>query len=71
MRDHAGHGTVRHNGPGQWFASSETVPGRPAPIPGADAASVLGDIGRTGDLDKLVASGAIKLPDGEVGNAGG
>ncbi len=62
-REHAGHGAVRHNGPGQWFAASETVAGRPTPIPGADAASVLADIGRAGDLDALVASGAVKLPD--------
>ena len=62
-REHAGHGAVRHNGPGQWFASSDTVPGCPTPIPGADAASVLADIGRAGDLDALVASGAVKLPD--------
>jgi crotonobetainyl-CoA:carnitine CoA-transferase CaiB-like acyl-CoA transferase len=63
-RDHAVHGVVRHNGPGRWFSSSDTVPGRPAPIPGADAASVLADIGRAGDLDALVASGAIKLAEG-------
>jgi crotonobetainyl-CoA:carnitine CoA-transferase CaiB-like acyl-CoA transferase len=62
-REHAGHGAVRHNGPGQWFSASETVAGRPTPIPGADAASVLGDIGRAGDLDSLVASGAVTLPD--------
>ncbi|TAK63924.1 MAG: hypothetical protein EPO22_06230, partial [Dehalococcoidia bacterium] len=60
-REHAGHGVVRHNGPGQWFASSETAPGRPTPIPGADAASVLADIGRAGELDALVASGAVIL----------
>jgi crotonobetainyl-CoA:carnitine CoA-transferase CaiB-like acyl-CoA transferase len=59
MREHAGYGMVRHNGPAQWFSACETVPGRPTPHMGADAASVLADIGRAGDLEALVAAGAV------------
>ncbi len=61
-REHDGHGPVRHNGPAQWFSSCATMPGRPTPRMGADAASVLADIGRAGALDALIAAGAVRLP---------
>lgn len=62
VREHEGHGPVRHNGPAQWFSAAATTPGRPTPRMGADAASVLADIGRADDLDALIAAGAVSLP---------
>jgi crotonobetainyl-CoA:carnitine CoA-transferase CaiB-like acyl-CoA transferase len=60
-RDHDGHGPVRHNGPGAWLPATPPQPGRATPVPGADAASILADIGRERDLGTLVAAGAIRL----------
>ena len=71
LRDHDDHGAVRHNGPGPWLAATPPVPGRPTPLPGADAASILRDIGRASDLDALVAAGAIRLPEPSPGEAAG
>ena len=58
-RDHDGQGPVTTIGPSPRLSRTPTVPGRPAPIPGADAASILGDIGMRADLDRLVAAGVI------------
>ena len=68
-REHERLGLLRTNGPGPWFSESENRPGVPAPLPGRDAASVLADIGRSDDLDMLVAAGVIKVPasTGETG----
>jgi hypothetical protein len=33
------------------------MPGRPAPLPGSDAASILGEIGMAAELDRLVREG--------------
>ena len=61
-REHDGHGPVLHNGPGRWLADTPPVVGRATPMPGADAASILRDIGRESDLDALVAASAVRLP---------
>ena len=63
LREHDGHGPVRHNGPGPWLPATPPVPGCPAPLPGADAMSVLADIGRALDLDALIAAGAVRPAD--------
>jgi crotonobetainyl-CoA:carnitine CoA-transferase CaiB-like acyl-CoA transferase/signal transduction histidine kinase len=62
LREHDGHGPVRHNGPGAWLPATPPVPGRPAPLPGADAASVLAGIGRAADLDALVLPARSACP---------
>ena len=61
-REHDGVGPMRHNAPGRWLPDHSAIPGRPTPVMGADAASVLADIGREADLPRLVASGAVRLP---------
>ncbi|MBI5288833.1 MAG: CoA transferase [Chloroflexi bacterium] len=60
-REHDGYGPVLHNGPGRWLPETPPVVGRPTPVPGADAASILRDIGRESDLEALVAAGAVRL----------
>lgn len=58
-REHDGQGPVTTIGPSPRLSRTPTVPGRPAPIPGADAASILSDIGMRADLERLVAAGVI------------
>ena len=58
-REHDGQGPVTTIGPSPRLSRTPAVPGRPAPIPGADAASILGDIGMREELDRLVAEGVI------------
>lgn len=62
-REHDGVGLVTTNGPSPLLSRTPVVPGRPAPVPGADAVSVLADIGREDEIDALVAAGAIRLPE--------
>ena len=62
IRDHEKLGLLRTTGPGPWFSDSKIHAGRPAPLPGSDAESVLADIGRQGDLSTLVAGGAVRIP---------
>ncbi|HXH23007.1 MAG TPA: CoA transferase [Dehalococcoidia bacterium] len=59
-RDHEGLGPITTTGPGPRLSRSPVVPGRPAPRPGADALSVLADIGMADELDSLVARGIVK-----------
>ncbi len=61
-REHERLGMMRTSGPAQWFSSSQTQAGRPAPLPGSDAESILGDIGRIGDLAGLTSRGVIRIP---------
>jgi crotonobetainyl-CoA:carnitine CoA-transferase CaiB-like acyl-CoA transferase len=58
-RDHDGQGPVTTIGPSPRLSRTPPVPGRPAPIPGTDAASILADIGMSGDLDRLVKAGVV------------
>ncbi|MEL6982117.1 MAG: CoA transferase [Actinomycetota bacterium] len=62
IRDHGSIGLLRTSGPGPWFSHSRVDAGNPAPLPGSDAASILADIDRGEDLDRLVEAGIIKLP---------
>jgi crotonobetainyl-CoA:carnitine CoA-transferase CaiB-like acyl-CoA transferase len=62
-RDHDGQGPVTTIGPSPRLSRTPPVPGRPAPIPGTDAASILADIGMSGDLDRLVKAGVV-VPSG-------
>lgn len=58
-REHDGQGPVTTIGPSPRLSRTPAVPGRPAPIPGADAASVLAEIGMLGALDRLVKAGVV------------
>ncbi|MEX2080105.1 MAG: hypothetical protein WEC33_00685, partial [Dehalococcoidia bacterium] len=60
-RDHEGLGPVTTNGAVPRLSRTPPVPGRPAPPPGSDAASILAEIGLLADLDRLVAEGVIVL----------
>jgi crotonobetainyl-CoA:carnitine CoA-transferase CaiB-like acyl-CoA transferase len=48
-------------GPGARFSRTPPVPGRPAASPGADAASVLADLGLQDQLDALLAKGVMTI----------
>ncbi|MEM9566005.1 MAG: CoA transferase [Actinomycetota bacterium] len=61
VREHGSIGLLRTSGPGPWLSRSMIDAGPPAPSPGSDIESVLGDIERADDLDALVEAGAIKL----------
>lgn len=63
IRDHAKVGLLRTNGPGPWLSRSMVTAGAPASSPGADAASILAEIDRAQDLDRLVDDDIIDLPD--------
>jgi len=64
-REHQGQGLITTNGPAPRMSRTPMVPGCPAPMPGADAASILGDIGMAGDLERLIAAGVVRV-DGVV-----
>ncbi|MGH1491512.1 MAG: CaiB/BaiF CoA transferase family protein [Acidimicrobiales bacterium] len=63
IREHGSIGLLRTNGPGPWFSRSMVATGSPASLPGSDAASVLAEINRAGEIDELARAGTIKLPD--------
>ena len=58
-REHDGLGPVTTIGPSPRLSRTPAVPGRPAPVPGSDAASILADIGMLGEIDRLVADGVV------------
>lgn len=60
-RDHDGIGPLTTNGPSPRLSRTSPIPGRPAPRPGADAASILAEVGMARELDRLVASGVVAL----------
>ncbi len=53
-REHEGLGPVTTIGPSPRLSRTPAVPGRPAPVPGSDAASILADIGMLDQMDRLV-----------------
>jgi crotonobetainyl-CoA:carnitine CoA-transferase CaiB-like acyl-CoA transferase len=64
-REHQGQGLITTNGPAPRLSHTPMVPGCPAPMPGADAAGILGEIGMAGDLERLIAAGVVRV-DGVV-----
>jgi crotonobetainyl-CoA:carnitine CoA-transferase CaiB-like acyl-CoA transferase len=60
-RPHEGIGLVNTNGTAPRLSRSQPAPGRPAPKPGSDAASILRDVGLDGELDRLVRNGVVAL----------
>jgi crotonobetainyl-CoA:carnitine CoA-transferase CaiB-like acyl-CoA transferase len=58
-REHSGLGLVTTTGPAARLWRTPPGPGRPAPQPGEDAASILAEIGLQGELHRLVESGVV------------
>ncbi len=68
-RHHAGQGMVTTNGPGIRLSRTPLTPGRPTPMPGSDAASILAEIGMAEELDRLVKEGVLVTQGVEPGGA--
>ncbi len=60
-RDHEGFGPITTNGPSRRFSRTPPTEGRPAPRPGADAASILADAGLASEMDRLLADKVVVL----------
>ena len=60
-RHHDGFGPITTTSPSVRMSETPPVPGRPAPKPGSDAASVLAEIGLSGELQRLVAQRVVVL----------
>jgi crotonobetainyl-CoA:carnitine CoA-transferase CaiB-like acyl-CoA transferase len=58
-RDHPGQGELTTNGPSPRLSRTPPMPGRPAPLPGSDAASILSEIGMAAEMDRLVRDGVV------------
>jgi crotonobetainyl-CoA:carnitine CoA-transferase CaiB-like acyl-CoA transferase len=58
-RDHAGFGPITTTGPAPRLSRTPPAPGRPAPMPGSDAASILADVGLSDRMEQLVANGVV------------
>ncbi len=58
-REHEGFGPLTTNAPSPRFSRTPAKPGRPAPRPGSDAASILAEIGLADDLDRLIAERVV------------
>ena len=59
-REHDDLGIVVTTGPGVRLSATPLVPGVPAPRPGRDAASILGEIGMAGELERLIREGIVR-----------
>jgi crotonobetainyl-CoA:carnitine CoA-transferase CaiB-like acyl-CoA transferase len=68
-RPHEGQGVVTTTGPGIRFSRTPMAPGRPAPMPGTDAESILAEIGLAGELKRLVAQGVVVTGGVQPGGA--
>jgi crotonobetainyl-CoA:carnitine CoA-transferase CaiB-like acyl-CoA transferase len=68
-RHHPGQGMVTTNGPGIRLSRTPLTPGRPTPMPGSDAASILAEIGMAEELDRLVKEGVLVTQGVEPGGA--
>jgi crotonobetainyl-CoA:carnitine CoA-transferase CaiB-like acyl-CoA transferase len=53
-RDHEGFGPITTTAPGARLSRTPVVPGCPAAKPGSDVASVLAEIGMSGELERLI-----------------
>lgn len=58
-REHEGLGPVTTIAPSPKLSRTPATPGRPAPPPGSDAASILAEIGMLSELDRLVEAGVV------------
>ena len=60
-RKHDELGAVTTNGPAPRLSRTPVVPGRPAPKPGSDAASILAEIGLGAEVERLVREHIIRV----------
>ncbi|MCZ6869170.1 MAG: CoA transferase [Gammaproteobacteria bacterium] len=58
-REHADLGPVTTNAPGVRLSRTPAEPGRPAPQPGSDFASILADAGLEGEVERLLKDGVV------------
>jgi len=58
-REHEGFGALTTSAPSPRFSRTPAKPGRPAPRPGSDAASILGEIGMAGELERLITERVV------------
>ncbi len=58
-RHHPGQGELTTNGPSPRLSRTPPMPGRPAPLPGSDAASILSEIGMAAEMGRLVREGVV------------
>ena len=68
-RPHEQQGMVTTTGPGIRLSRTPMSPGRPAPMPGTDAGSILGEVGMAGEVERLVALGVLVTGGVEPGGA--
>ena len=68
-RLHENQGMVTTTGPGIRLSRTPMSPGRPAPMPGTDAKSILSEVGMAGELERLVALGVLVTGGVEPGGA--
>ncbi|HZQ36687.1 MAG TPA: CoA transferase, partial [Dehalococcoidia bacterium] len=60
-REHEGLGEITTNGPAPRLSRTPVQPGRPAPPPGSDAASILAEVGLERELEALAGRGVVRL----------
>ena len=68
-RDHPGQGMVTTSGPGMRLSRTPLTPGRPTPMPGSNAESILGEIGMAHVVERLVKAGVLVTSGVEPGGA--
>lgn len=68
-RPHDHQGMITTSGPGIRLSRTPMTPGRPTPMPGTDAESILRDVGMAGELERLVAQGIVVTSGVEPGGA--
>mgnify|MGYP003340228107 CR=1 FL=1 len=66
-RDHEGFGPITTTAPGVKLSRTPMDIGRPAAKPGSDIASVLADIGMSGELDRLIREGVVAVEGVKAG----
>ena len=66
-RDHEGFGPITTTAPGVKLSRTPMTVGRPAAKPGSDAASVLAEIGMSGELARLIREGVIAVDGVKAG----
>ncbi len=66
-RDHEGFGPITTTAPGVKLSRTPVTVGRAAPKPGSDAASVLAEIGMSGELERLIRERVITVEGVKAG----
>jgi crotonobetainyl-CoA:carnitine CoA-transferase CaiB-like acyl-CoA transferase len=66
-RDHEGFGAITTTAPGVKLSRTPVTVGRPAAKPGSDVASVLAEIGMSGELERLIRERVIAVDGVKAG----